>query len=68
MAEDTKSYQKWQWLAPEKEPHWWKYLNPVFSETNEVINLTSSAGETSFVRNEEDDDDEDIPTMVVRKV
>ena len=48
-------------LAPEKEPHWWKYLNPVFSETNEVINLTSSAGETSFVRNEDDDEEEDIP-------
>ena len=34
--------------------------NPVFSETNEVINLTSSAGETSFLRNEDDDDEENI--------
>ena len=31
-------------IAPEKEPHWWKYLNCDFSKTNEVINLTSSAG------------------------
>ena len=47
-------------LAPGIQPHWQKYLNPVFSETNKVINLTSSAGETSFVRNEEDDDEVDI--------
>ena len=35
-------------LAPEKEPRWWKYLNCVFSKTNEVINLTSSARETGL--------------------
>ena len=47
-------------LAEEKEPQWWKYLNCVFSKINEVINLTSNAGQTSFVRNEDDDDQEDI--------
>ena len=47
-------------LAPENEPHWWKNLNCVFSKTNEVINLTSSTGQTSFVRNEDDDNQEVI--------
>ena len=47
-------------LALEKEPHWWKYLNPDFLEESKVINWTSSSGETSFVRNEDDDDEEHI--------
>ena len=42
--------------------------NPVFSETNEVINLTSSAGETSFLLNEDDDDEENITNNGARKV
>ena len=47
-------------LALEKEPHWWKYLNPDFLEESKVINWTSSSGETSFLRNEDDDDEEHI--------
>ena len=43
-------------LAPKKDQHWRKYLNCVFSKTNEVINLTPSAEQTSFVRKENDDD------------
>ena len=54
-------------LAPEKEQHWWKYLYCVFLKTNEVINLTSSAGQTSFVRNKDDDDQEDISNNSGRK-
>ena len=46
-------------LALGKEPHWWKYLDSIFSEKNEVINVSSSAGETSFVRNEDEGDDDD---------
>ena len=43
-------------LAPEKDQHWRKYLNCVFLKTNEVINLTTSAEQTSFVRKQNDDD------------
>ena len=45
-------------LSPEKEPVWFKYLNPVFCETNEEIKLTSSAKETSFL-NEQDGEHEE---------
>ena len=40
-------------LSPEKEPVWFKHLDPVFCETNEEMKLTSSATETSFL-NEQD--------------
>ena len=33
----------------EKEPVWFKHLDPEFSETNEEIKLISSATETSFL-------------------
>ena len=40
-------------LSPEKEPIWFKHLDPVFCETNEEMKLTSSATKTSFL-NEQD--------------
>ena len=40
-------------LSPEKEPVWFKHVDPVFCETNEKIKLTASATETSFI-NEQD--------------
>ena len=40
-------------LSPEKEPVWFKHLDPAFCETNEEMKLTSSATETSFL-NEQD--------------
>ena len=40
-------------LSPEKEPIWFRHVDPVFCETNEKIKLTASATETSFI-NEQD--------------
>ena len=40
-------------LSPEKEPVWFRHVDPVFCETNEEIKLTASATETSFL-NEQD--------------
>lgn len=34
-------------LEPEKEPNWYKILDPVFSETHKPLNLISSAAEIS---------------------
>ena len=58
-------------LDPEKEPHWYQILNPVFAETHKPLNLVSSAAETSFVNenfsdssleeHDNDDDDESEP-------
>ena len=47
-------------LSPDKEPRWFKHLNPPFCEANETINLSSSAADTSFVneRNESHDESE----------
>ena len=59
MVQDTKSYQKWQW-ASTRERVTLVEIPCVFSKTNKVITLTSSAGQTSFVRNEDDDCWEDI--------
>ena len=42
-------------LSPEKEPVWFKHLDPVFCETNEEMKLTSSATETCFL-NEQDEE------------
>ena len=44
-------------LSPDKELHWFKYLNPVFCEENETISLSLRAADTSFVneRNESQD-------------
>ena len=35
-------------LNPNKEPGWYKYLNPIFSKTNEDIELTSEKADLSF--------------------
>ena len=40
-------------LSLEKEPVWFKHLDPVFCETDEEMKLTASAAETSFL-NEQD--------------
>ena len=47
-------------LSPDKEPHWFKYLNLVFCEANETISLSLTAANTSFVneRNESHDENE----------
>ena len=53
-------------LSPEKEPVWFKHLDPAFCETNEEMKLTSSATETSFLNDqdgeyeEERNDEEDM--------
>ena len=58
---------------PEKEPHWYQILNPVFAETHKPV---SSAAETSFVNenfsdssleeHDVDDDDESKPARFSR--
>lgn len=54
-------------LAPGEEPEWYLVMNPILAETNEEINLASSANETSFVNKEyksgESDSDEDEGTV-----
>ena len=47
-------------LSPDKEPRWFKHLNPVFCEANETISLSLSAADTLFVneRNESQDENE----------
>ena len=53
-------------LLPEKEPVWFKHLDPVFCEANEEMKLTSIATETSFLNEhdgeyeEEQNGEEDI--------
>ena len=50
-------------LFPDKEPWWFKHLNPVFCEANETISLSWNAADTSFVneRNESQDENEVSP-------
>ena len=43
-------------LAPEKEPKWYKILNPVFTETNEDLEITGNSADVSFSLNEGDDE------------
>ena len=35
-------------LAPGKEPKWYKVLNPVFTETNEDLEITRNSADVSF--------------------
>ena len=44
-------------LSPDRGPRCFKHSNPVFCEGNETISLSSSAADTSFVneRNENHD-------------
>ena len=46
-------------LAPLNEPLWFKHMDPVFSETNAEIRLSSSARETSFVQEDGESNDSD---------
>ena len=46
-------------LAPTKEPLWFKHMDPVFTETNAEIRLSSSAQETSFVQDDRGESEED---------
>ena len=47
-------------LAPSKEPLWFKHIDPVFSETNADVELTSSYADTSvYAEKEYDEEDED---------
>ena len=43
-------------LAPEKEQKWCKILNPVFTETNEDLEVTGNSADVSFSLNESDDE------------
>ena len=47
-------------LSPDKKPDWFKHLNQVSCEANETISLSSSAADTSFMneRNENHDESE----------
>ena len=49
-------------LSPDKEPCWFKHLNPVLFEANETISLSLSAADTLFVneRNESHDENEGL--------
>ena len=42
-------------LAAGEEPEWYQHINPILAETNEEINPTSSALQTSFVNRDESD-------------
>ena len=42
-------------LAAGEEPEWYHHINPILAETNEEINPTSSALQTSFVNRDESD-------------
>ena len=57
----TDRWRNGSGLAPEGKPTWYDILNNVFAETNEEINLSSCAAETSFADEEvqeyEDDND-----------
>ena len=35
-------------LSPKREPKWYKILNPIFTETNEPLELASGIEDTSF--------------------
>ena len=65
-ASHTRRAKNGSGLAPDKEPHWYQILNPVFAETHQPLNLVSKAADTSFVRDaygssssEEEEEDED---------
>ena len=42
-------------LAVGEEPEWYQHINPILAETNEEIDPTSSALQTSFVNRDESD-------------
>ena len=46
-------------LAPSHKVLWFKHMDPVFSEANAEIRLSSSAHETSFVQEDGESDDTD---------
>ena len=46
-------------LDPDKEPHWYNAINPVFTETRRPLHLVSSAMDTSFVAQDFSDWSED---------
>ena len=46
-------------LVPSNEPLRFKHIDPVFSESNAEIRLSSSAHETSFVQEDGESDDND---------
>lgn len=58
----TDHIKKGSGFFPDKEPHWFENLNPVFCEANQTINLSSSAADTSVVHepNESHDESEDL--------
>ena len=52
ISDNTKSRYG---LAPGKEPKWYKILNPVFTETNEDLEIMGNSADVSFWLNEGDD-------------
>lgn len=66
MVKNNRAHKKWHWLSPEKEPVWFKHLDPIFIETNGEMKLSSCAAETSFLseqdkeHEEKQNDEEDI--------
>ena len=51
----TDRVKKGSGLATGEEPEWYQHINPILAETNEDINPTSSALQTSFVNRDESD-------------
>ena len=45
-------------LAPGKEPKWYKILNPVFTETNEDLEITRNSADVSFSLSKGDDEND----------
>ena len=38
-------------LSPKNEPRWYKYLNPIFLETNEDTELAAASANVSYMDN-----------------
>ena len=51
----TDRVKNWSGLAAGEEPEWYQHINPILAETNEEINPTCSALQTSFVNRDESD-------------
>ena len=55
-------------LAPSNKPLWFKHMDPIFSETNAKIRLSSSAHETSFAQEDGESDDSDSNKKTAVKI
>ena len=47
-------------MSPKREPKWYKILNPIFTETNEPLELASGIEDTSFSFETLEEDERDV--------